>query len=327
LSHRRITKKTSVLAAAAAAALAAAAIILPTANASPDATSTARPAVSVPALKAKTTAALSEGITAQGAFLADGAEGEPLWSKAADTPRPQASTTKIMTAVVVLETPGLDLDRQVSVKQEYRDHVTENNASTADLRTGDTLTVRQLLHALLLPSGSDAAFALADTFGTGDTIDARTKSFITAMNTKAASLSMTKTTYDSFDGLSPDDKTTPRELATLTRHVMADTTFGDIVKKQSTKQTATNGRTYTWFNTNQLLGSYPGAIGIKTGTTTPAGPCLVFAATREGRTVIGVVLNDPDRFMTAATLLDSVFQSHTATPMKLRQLPPGAQTD
>ncbi|MFI1539423.1 D-alanyl-D-alanine carboxypeptidase family protein [Streptomyces anandii] len=302
-------------------------MILPAANASPDTTSTARPAVSGPAVKTKSTTALPEEITAQGAFLADGADGKPLLSKAADTTLSQASTTKIMTAVVVLETPGLDLDRQVSVKQEYRDHVTENNASTADLRTGDTLTVRQLLHALLLPSGCDAAFALADTFGTGDTIDARTKSFITAMNAKAASLGMTKTTYASFDGLSADDKTTPRDLATLARHAMADTTFGDIVKKQSTKQNATNGRTYTWFNTNQLLGSYPGAIGIKTGTSTPAGPCLVFAATREGRTVIGVVLNDPNRFITAATLLDSAFKSDTAVTMKLRQLPPGAQND
>ncbi|WP_373287076.1 D-alanyl-D-alanine carboxypeptidase family protein [Wenjunlia tyrosinilytica] len=315
------------MAAAAAAAVAAAAIILPAASASPDTTSTARPAASGPALKAKATAALSNKISAQGAFLVDGAGGKPLWSKAADTQRSVASTTKIMTAVVVLETSGVDLNRQVNVKQEYRDHVTENGASTADLRTGDTLTVRQLLHALLLPSGCDAAAALADSFGTGDTIGARTKSFIDAMNAKAASLGLTKTTYDSFDGLSPGSLSTPRDLATLARHAMADATFRDIVKQVSTKQEATNGRTYTWFNTNQLLGSYPGAIGIKTGTSTPAGPCLVFAATREGRTVIGVVLNDPNRFVSAATLLDSAFKSDTAVTMRLRQLPPGAQSD
>lgn len=327
MSHRRVTKKTGILVAAAVAAVSVAAIVLPTASASPDATSAARPAASASVLKANTSAALSQEITAQGAFIADDADGKALWSKAADTPRPLASTTKIMTAVVVLETPGLDLDRQVSVKQEYLDHVTENDASTAGLKTGDTLTVLQLLHAMLLPSGCDAAIALADTFGAGDTVDARTKSFVTAMNAKAASLGMTNTTYATFDGLTPDDKSTPRDLTTLARHAMANTTFSDIVKKQSTVQSATNGRSYTWINTNRLLGSYPGAIGIKTGTTTPAGPCLVFAATREGRTVIGVLLNDPNRFVSAANLLDMAFQSDAASTMKLRQLPEGAQTD
>jgi D-alanyl-D-alanine carboxypeptidase (penicillin-binding protein 5/6) len=138
---------------------------------------------------------------------------------------------------------------------------------------------------------------------------------------------MTKTTYTTFDGLSPDDKTTPRDLTTLARHAMANTTFSDIVKKQSTEQSATNGRSYTWINTNKLLGSYPGALGIKTGTSTPAGPCLVFAATRQGRTVIGVLLNDPNRFVSAAHLLDMAFQADSASTMKLRQLPEGAQID
>ena len=86
-------------------------------------------------------------------------------------------------------------------------------------------------------------------------------------------------------------------------------------------------RTYTWYNTNQLLGSYKGAIGIKTGTGTKAGPCLVFAATRGDRTFVGVVLNSADRYADAEKMLDFGFGSSTAQTMQLRSLPAGAERD
>jgi D-alanyl-D-alanine carboxypeptidase (penicillin-binding protein 5/6) len=285
------------------------------------------------ALSAPAQAATAPTVSAKGAFMLNSATGSTLYSQYADTKRPMASTTKIMTARVVLSTPDLNLDRKITVKQAYRDYVAAKGASTADLKTGDKVTVRQLLHALMLPSGCDAAMALADTFGTGTTVSARTKSFISKMNAKADTLGLTNTHFDSFDGNSTQNTnyTTPRDLAKLTRSAMKYTTFAGIVKKQKTVQYATTStggtRTYTWYNTNKLLGSYSGAIGVKTGTNTPAGPCLVFAGTRDGKTVIGVLLNDQYRFTDAAKLMDYAFGSSSASTMQLRTLPQGAQRD
>jgi D-alanyl-D-alanine carboxypeptidase (penicillin-binding protein 5/6) len=190
--------------------------------------------------------------------------------------------------------------------------VTAKGASTAGLRTGDKVTVKQLLYALMLPSGCDAAYALADTFGTGSTMKARVSSFISKMNKQAKTLKMTKTHYDSFDGISTNSAnyTTPRDLAKLAHSTLTNTTFRTVVKTKKTTQKATNGHKYTWSNTNQLLSTYKGAIGIKTGTGTAAGRCIVFAATRSGRTIIGVILNDKTRrYPDAKAMLDWAFSS------------------
>ncbi|MFF8291552.1 D-alanyl-D-alanine carboxypeptidase family protein [Streptomyces sp. NPDC016309] len=272
-------------------------------------------------------------ISAKGGFMVDQADGKAIYGKANTTRRQMASTTKVVTAIVVLTTPGVDLNRKVTIKQEYRDYVVRTGASTADLKTGDKVTVRQLLSALMLPSGCDAAYALADTFGTGTTTAARTQSFIGKMNAKAKQLGLTNTKFDSFDGISStgNNYTTPPELAKMARHAFSSAVFRDVVKATSYKTTATTStggtRTYTWYNTNKLLGSYSGAVGIKTGTGTAAGPCLVFAATRGTKTYVGVVLNAPDRFNDAAKLLDFGFGSTTARTMELRSLPAGAQRD
>jgi D-alanyl-D-alanine carboxypeptidase (penicillin-binding protein 5/6) len=278
-------------------------------------------AVAVP-MAAPAEAAAAPSVSASGAFLLDDSSHNALWSKAADTKRQMASTTKIMTATTVLGTSGLNLNRLVTIKQEYRDYVARQGASTADLRTGDKLTVGQLLYALMLPSGCDAAYALADTFGTGTTTAARAKSFIAKMNAKAKELGMTNTKYDSFDGISSAgyNYTTPRDAAKLAGKALTYSTLRIVVKSKSTVQKATNGRTYTWYNTNKLLNTYSGAVGIKTGTGTAAGPCLVFAATRSGRTVIGVILNDTNRYNDAMKMLDFAYGTKTANTALLRTM-------
>ncbi|MFE2032665.1 D-alanyl-D-alanine carboxypeptidase family protein [Streptomyces scopuliridis] len=294
---------------------------------------TAGALLAVSALASPAQAATAPSISGKGGFVLNNATGTTVYSKTADTRRQMASTTKIMTAAVVLSTKGVDLNRKVTVKQAYRDYVAKQGASTADLRTGDKVTVRQLLYGTMLPSGCDAAYALADAFGTGSTNAARTKSFIAKMNAKATELKLKNTKFDSFDGISQagNNYTTPRDLAKIAQYAMKNSNFRAVVKATSYKSTAptsTGGtRTYTWYNTNKLLGSYNGAIGIKTGTGTAAGPCLVFAATRGTKTLVGVVLNGSDRYKDAAKLLDYGFGSSTATTMKLRSLPADAQRD
>lgn len=269
------------------------------------------------------------GIKAKGAFLLDGS-GNAMWGKGADTRREMASTTKVMTAAVVVSSPGVDLNRRITVQKAYRDYVTKWGASTADLRTGDKMTLRQLLYATLLPSGCDAAYALADAVGTGHTRAARTKSFIGKMNAKARQLGMTHTEYDSFDGISKQghNHSTARDMSKLGKYALGSSALRAVVKSTSTKQKATNGRTYTWYNTNRLLGSYKGVIGIKTGTDTAAGPCLVFAAERNGRTVVGTILNDKTkRYPDATKMLDWAFKQKTPTKIELRNLPRSAERD
>ncbi|MDQ0942068.1 D-alanyl-D-alanine carboxypeptidase (penicillin-binding protein 5/6) [Streptomyces sp. V1I1] len=272
-------------------------------------------------------------IASKGAILLNNATGTAVYTKTPDTRRQMASTTKIMTAAVVVNTKGINLNHVVTIKQTYRDYVVKQGASTADLKTGDKVTVRQLLYGTMLPSGCDAAYALADLLGKGTTPAARTQSFIAKMNQTATSLGLKNTKFDSFDGISKagNNYTTPRDLAKIASYAMKNANFRAVVaapKYVTSATTSTGGkRTYTWYNTNQLLGSYKGAIGIKTGTGTAAGPCLVFAATRGDKTFVGVTLNGADRYKDAAKLLDFGFGSSTAQTMQLRSLPQGAERD
>ncbi|GFE20604.1 serine hydrolase [Streptomyces libani] len=252
-------------------------------------------------------------INADHAFLLDARDGSQereLWGGAkADESVSMASTTKIMTAIVALKHPEW-LNRQITVKQEYRDYVQKVGGSTADLQTGDTLTVEQLLYALLIPSGDDAAMALADNLGSGDTADARIADFVNQMNAEAQQLGLTGTHFDGFDGISHgNNHSTARDLARLGQRAMLQPVFADIVKNKQfkTEAPAANGRTryYTWDNTNKLLSSYDGALGIKTGSGPEAGYSLVFAAKRDNRTLVGAILKDDQgRFDDATKMLD-----------------------
>ncbi len=285
---------------------------------------TARP---VSAVIAQAASAPS-GVTAKGAYLYDADQAKKLWGVATSTKRPIGSITKMMTAIIAIRAGNLD--KTVTVKKSYVDHVKHNDASTAGLRTGDKVTVRQLLNAMLLPSGCDAAYALGDVYGPGQT------KFVAKMNKEAAALKMTSTHYLNADGLPTSSHkegySTPHDLILLARYAMTSTNFRAVVTRQSYSLSKTSGHAaYHWANTNLLLGSYGGAIGIKTGHTDAAGYSLVFAAKRNGRTLIGLVLNstatDPNRrFASAAKMLDWGFGTRTAM-MRLRSLPAGVATD
>ncbi|MGW7056304.1 D-alanyl-D-alanine carboxypeptidase family protein [Streptomyces sp. NPDC054887] len=234
-------------------------------------------------------------IAARGGFVMNDATGRTLFAKAADKRLPTGSTAKIMTARVVLAQRNLDLDSKVTVQKAYSDYIVAKTASSARLIVGDRVTVRQLLYALMLPSGCDAAYALADRFGTGPTRAKRVQSFIGRMNSTARSLGMRNTHFDSFDGIgNKANYSTPRDLTKLAANAMKYPLFRTVVKTKSTRQKVTtrnNGYRYmSWTNTNPLLGTYAGALGIKTGSGPQAKYCLVYAAKRGGRTVIGTVL-------------------------------------
>ncbi|EGX57663.1 D-alanyl-D-alanine carboxypeptidase [Streptomyces zinciresistens K42] len=243
-------------------------------------------------------AATTPSISAKGGFVMNSATGKTLFTKAADTRGLTASTTKIMTAKVVLSQSNLNLDTKVTIRKEVSDYIVSKGASSANLIVGDKVTVRQLLYGMMLKSGCDAAMALADKFGTGSTVNARVKSFIGKMNTMAKSLGMTNTKFDSFDGISNGSNySTPRDLTKLARSTMTSTTFKSVVKTTSyTAKTITKtGSTRTmaaWKNTNTLLG-WNGTLGVKTGSGAEAKYCLVFAATRNGESVMGTVLTAP----------------------------------
>ncbi|WP_018547720.1 D-alanyl-D-alanine carboxypeptidase family protein [Streptomyces sp. LaPpAH-108] len=235
-------------------------------------------------------------IVAKGGFVMNNATGTSLFTKAADTRRSTGSTTKIMTAKVVLAQPNLNLDTKVTIPKGASDYIVANNASSAGLIVGDKVTVRQLLYGLMLPSGCDAAYVLADKFGSGSTHTARVNSFLGKMNAAAKSLKLTNTHFDSFDGIGKGSNySTPRDLTKIASSAMKSSTFRTIVKTKSyTAKTVTKtGSTRTmkaWTNTNTLLSNYSGTIGVKTGSGPEAKYCLVFAATRNGKTVIGTVL-------------------------------------
>ncbi|MFF3908261.1 D-alanyl-D-alanine carboxypeptidase family protein [Streptomyces sp. NPDC001848] len=241
-------------------------------------------------------AVTTPSIVAAGGYAMNNANGATLYTKAADTRRSTGSTTKIMTAKVVLAQPNLNLDAKVTIQKAYSDYVVANNASQAHLIVGDKVTVRQLLYGLMLPSGCDAAYALADKFGSGTTRAARVKSFIGKMNSAATGLGLKNTHFDSFDGIgNGNNYSTPRDLTKIASSAMKNSTFRTIVKTKSyTAKTITKSGTVRtmapWTNTNTLLSSYSGAIGVKTGSGPEAKYCLVFAATRNGKTVIGTVL-------------------------------------
>jgi D-alanyl-D-alanine carboxypeptidase (penicillin-binding protein 5/6) len=240
-------------------------------------------------------AATAPTITAKSGFLMNSATGSTLFSKSGTTERLTASTTKVMTAKVVLSQSNLNLDAKVTIKKAYSDYIVSKGASSARLIVGDKVTVRQLLYGMMLPSGCDAAMALADKFGTGSTVSARTKNFIAKMNTTAKNLGMKNTKFDSFDGISNgSNHSSAKDLTLLARSAMKSSTFKTVVKAKTyqAKTVTKTGSTRTmatWSNTNTLLG-WNGTLGIKTGSGTEAKYCLIFAATKNGESVMGAVL-------------------------------------
>jgi serine-type D-Ala-D-Ala carboxypeptidase (penicillin-binding protein 5/6) len=258
----------------------------------PTAEPTARPADAPP-------------ISAETAFAIDAGSGAALIALNADERRPMASLTKLVSALVVARAihDGL-ISLADSVEIEESDLVDETVYSHMGLVAGDTLTVEQLLQGMLIPSGNDAAKALARYVGTllPDGEEDPTVSFVAAMNDVVAELGLNNTHFEAPDG--DDDESnysTAHDLAYIGREVMNSRLLSRIVAVPQVTITSVGKkhREYELVNTNHLLAA-PGFDGIKTGTTDGAGACLVASSVLEdGRRVIVVVLGstpDPEDF-------------------------------
>ncbi len=270
----------------------------PTPTATPTPTPTPKPKPKPPA----------PAIQAVAGMLVDASTGEVLFTRRVNDELAIASTTKIMTVVLALEYGHLEEPVTVGA-----DAVAEGSgdASRMGLSEGEVLTLRQLLYGMMLPSGDDAAVAVADAVEQG-----RGRDFIDLMNAKARFLGLTHTHFVNPDGLdAPGHYSSASDLIKLTRYALRLPMFVSIVATYAVKIPPTSQhKAYALENTNQLIspeGGYPGADGVKTGTTGNAGACLVFSATRDSHQLLGVVLGAPDdaaRYGDARALLDWGFQ-------------------
>lgn len=235
--------------------------------------------------------------SARASYLCEWKSGAPLHSHNADLRLPMASTTKIMTAILVAEL--LPLDRIVTVSKE----AAGTEGSSVYLYEGEKITVEDLLYALMLESANDAASALA--IEAAGSIDG----FAKLMNKKAESLGLVDTMFQNPHGLDHDQHyTTAAELAKIAAYALNDPIVSRIV---STKSYKTENRVMT--NHNRLLHSYEGAVGMKTGYTIRTGRCLVSAAQRNGMTLIAVTLDCKNDWNAHRNLLDWGFDNYKRT--------------
>ncbi len=254
----------------------------------------AAPGEAVPALGA---APPPPPVLATSAVLMDARTGAVLYARAADLPRPPASTTKILTALVALE--RLRLDDLVPISRRAAE---QRSGSSIGLEVGERWPVRDLLAALLLASANDAAVALAEAAA------GSVERFVDLMNRRARAAGARRSRFVVPHGLyHPQHVATARDLALITRAALRRQEVAALVRRQ----------TFTWLrpglparvvvNRNRLLWTFPGADGVKTGWIPQSGQSLVASATRAGWQLIAVVLDSADVFGDAARLLEYGF--------------------
>lgn len=240
------------------------------------------------------------GVSAASAVLMDGDSGRVLYEKDGHTPRLIASTTKLMTALVALES-GHSLDEEVTVARAW----TGAEGSSLYLRPGERITLEALLYGLLLRSGNDAALAIAGWCG------GSVEGFVEQMNRKARELGMADSHFANPNGLDAEGhRSTAWDMALLARACLENETLAKIA---ATKSITLGTRTFT--NHNKLLWRYEGCVGLKTGFTEKAGRTLVSAARRDGMTLICVTLNAPGDWADHAALFDWGFAHYEARPL------------
>lgn len=237
-------------------------------------------------------------LSAKSAIVIDQTSKAILYQKNSNLKLPLASLTKIMTAITVLE--NYHLDQLVTI--DSVNHI----GQTMELKAGEQITVENLLYGLLVQSGNDAAYALANFHLEGEL------GFIKDMNQKAQKLHLKDTQFQNPAGLdSYGHYTTVHDLAILAAYAMENQTFKKIVSTQTITVFDINHTiTHELKTTNKLLGTTPGLIGVKTGWTDLAGECLVTYTKRGNKEIITVILGSLDRFTESTQLIDWTFTNH-----------------
>ena len=236
-------------------------------------------------------------VNAEAAVVMDADSGRLLYAQNPDKRLANASTTKIMTALLTLEQP--DQDRYFTVDSD----AIQVEGTTMGLQPGGSVTLHQLAAGMLLPSGNDAANAAAVEIAGSE------EAFVRLMNQRAAELGLENTQYRNPSGLDAEGHySSARDLATLAAHALENEDFADIVSKQEIRLAFGNPPyNRSLYTTNKLLERYPYAIGVKTGYTDDAGLCLVTAAEKDGTRLIIVTLNGKDDVNTHMRLYEHFF--------------------
>lgn len=241
-------------------------------------------------------------LNARAAVIYDRKTKEIIWGKNENEKKAMASTTKIMTAIVVLEKGNLSDVVTISKK------AANTGGSRLKINTNDKISVLDLLYGLMLRSGNDAAVALAEYVG------GSIEGFAKLMNKKAIEIGLKNTHFVTPHGLDNiEHYTTAYELAVLTDYAMQNEKFSKIVNTKNTT-ISINGVARNIYNTNELLGTLNGVNGVKTGFTNNAGRCLVTSCTRNGNQIITVVLGcDAKKYRTSDSikLIEYAFKNYT----------------
>lgn len=246
------------------------------------------------------TSAYAVDVSAKSAVLIEADSGDTVYEKNADIRMPMASTTKIMTAIVAIE--NCPLDKEVKITKES----VGIEGSSIYLHEGETLTMEQLLYALLLSSANDASVAIATEVG------GNLSAFVDMMNEKAKELGLCDTHFDNPHGLDSENHyTTSKDLSKIAAYAMKNPIFADIVSTYKKAIPLNDGEgTRVLVNHNKLLRLYDGAVGIKTGFTKKSGRCLVSCAEVDGVRMICVTLNAPNDWSDHRNMLDYGFSQY-----------------
>ena len=248
-------------------------------------------------------------VSARAWAVTDLKTGEYLAGSGASEPLPMASTTKVMGAIVALET---DLGEEVTVSEEAAAFAVPAY-SNVGLLPGDVLSARELLMASMISSGDDAAYALAE--HVGGSVDG----FVGMMNERAEEMGLEETSFENPVGFDARDHlTSAKDLATMTREAMRNPEFREMVSTEYAT-IATPYREISLTNTNELLFVYPPATGVKTGTTPAAGESLVSSATKGDEAYAFVILDaGEDRFAASSRALEHAFAAYYLADLVVR---------